>query len=356
MPCAGSRPNCAAELRVGLDAQLARGTATGIGEYVRGLAVALADAGIDVTLLESRGLDPWRFDRRVLWDQVLLPIAAARSRVDLVHCASGTLPLACPLPIVATVHDVAWLRVQAHARPYARAYFGAFQLARYARARRVLVDSHFSRDELLALARVVPERIDVVYPGVAADVMALSRTPDDDAPFVLAVGTVEARKNLAVVVRALARLPTLRLIAVGPPTPYLHTVLALARELGVDARVEVRGYVPRAEVLALYARALVCAVPSHYEGFGYGVAQALCAGVPVVAAWTSSLPEVAAGDAVLVAPDDVDGWVRALGEIAAAPEPARARAAFARRAACERFGWAVAARTVAHAYARALDV
>ena len=140
-------------MRVGVDAQLVRGTATGIGEYVRGLVPALRARGIDVVELDFPALDPWRFDRRALWDQVLLPFAAARARVDVLHCAAGTMPPAATAPIVVTVHDVAWLRVQSHARAYARAYFGAYMLARYRSAHGIVVDSAFSRDELLAVAR-----------------------------------------------------------------------------------------------------------------------------------------------------------------------------------------------------------
>lgn len=341
-------------MRVGIDTQLARGTATGIGEYVRGLQRALAVTELDVVALESRAFDPWRFDRRVIWDQVLLPIAATRARVDLMHCASGTMPLLHAMPIVATVHDVAWLRVQAHARSYARWYFGAFQLARYRAAARVVVDSTFSRDELLACVDLDHTRVDVVYPGVASDMMTVVRRRDDVAPFVLAVGTVEARKNLEVLVRALVALPTLRVVSVGPPTPYRERCLALAGDLGVADRLDVRGYVDRAEVLDLYARATVAAVPSTYEGFGYGVAQALCAGLPTVAAATSSLPEVAGDAAALVDPSDVAAWVRELRRVAADPSSADARAATYRQRACERFGWERAAREIAETYARAL--
>jgi len=342
-------------VRVALDAQLASGTATGIGEYVRGLAAALRARGVDVAELAAPRLDPWRFDRRVLWDQVLLPLAARRARADVLHCASGTMPLRCGLPAVVTVHDVAWLRVQQHARPYARAYFGRFALARYRRAARVAVDSRFSRDELLALGGFDPARVDVVYPGVARDVMEVVRRRDDAAPFVLAVGTVEPRKNLEVLVRALAQLPGLRVVSVGPPTPYRERCAALAAELGVAARLQVRGYVPRAELLALYAGALAAAVPSTYEGFGYGAAQALCAGVPLVAAGVSSLPEVVGAAAPLLAPHDVDAWAAALDAIARDPAAADARAAAVRGAACERFGWDAAARSVAALYAAALE-
>jgi glycosyltransferase involved in cell wall biosynthesis len=340
-------------VRVGIDLQLARGTATGIGEYARGLHAALRARGLDAVAL-SCALDPWRFDRRLAWDQVLLPLAAARSCVDLLHCASGTMPLVASVPAVVTVHDVAWLRVQDHTRPYARAYFGGFSLARYRRARRILVDSAFSRDELLDVAPLARERIDVVYPGVAADVMAIHRARDDDAPFVLAVGTVERRKNLAVLVRAMRALPRLRLVAVGPPTPYRDVCAALARELGVADRVDLRGYVDRATLLGLYSRALVAAVPSRYEGFGYGAAQALCAGVPVIAARTSSLPEVVGDAGALVDADDAEAWAAALDATAREPEAAEARAAAARPAARARFAWDAAAAATAAAYARAL--
>lgn len=348
-------------MRVGLDTQLARGTATGIGEYVVGLTGALRARGVEVVALENARFDPWRFDRRVLWDQALLPLAAVRARVDLLHCASGTMPLFASVPIVATVHDVAWLRAQSHTKAYARAYFGSFALARYRCARRLVVDSFFSRDELLATAAraaiaIDPARIDVAYPGVAADVMNVRRARDDDRPFVLAVGTVERRKNLETLVRALPSLPALRVVSVGPPTPYVATCEVLARELGVADRLEIRGYVARAGVLALYARALVAAVPSRYEGFGYGAAQALCAGVPLVAADASSLPEVVAGGATLVAPDDVAGWIDALAAIERTRDAAERRASEVRPGACERFAWSTSARTIERVYDEALGI
>jgi len=340
-------------VRVGLDVQLARGTATGIGEYARGLLAALRDGGTDVVALEAAAFDPWRFDRRVLWDQVLLPLAARRARVDVVHCASGTMPLWCDRPIVVTVHDVAWHRAQAHARPYARAYFGAFALTRYRAAARVLVDSAFSRDELLALAPLDPARVEVVYPGVAADVANVTRAPDRERPFALAVGTVEVRKNLEVAIRALLDVPGMRLVSAGPPTPYLERCRALARELGLESRVEFRGYVERATLLGLYAGATVALVPSRYEGFGYGAAQALVAGVPLLAARSSSLPEVVGDRAPLLDPDDVAAWSAALTAVAAAPEAADARALAGRAGSVARFGWPQAARAAAAAYAGA---
>lgn len=259
-----------------------------------------------------------------------------------------------PVPLVATVHDVAWLRVQRHTRAYARAYFGAFQLNRYRKARWIAVDSNFSRSELLALGGFAPERVTVVYPGVAADVAALERSPDP-LPFALSVGTIERRKNLALVIRALSGISELRLIAVGPATPYGNECLRLAGELGVEERVEFRGYVPRAELLDLYRRATLVVVPSRYEGFGYAIAQARCAGAPFLAAESSSLPEVAGEDAELLPVDDAGAWCEALRIVVRDRDDAEARACAGRAAAIARFGWPAAAAAIAEMYRSALE-
>lgn len=340
-------------MRIALDAQLTIGSATGIGEYVRGLTDAMRAVGADVVPLTWGGCDPWRFDRRVLWDQIGLPLRASFARADILHCASGTMPALCAVPMVVTVHDVAWLRVQAHARWYVRTYFGAFSVAQYHRARRILVDSRFSRDELTELTDIDPACVDVVYPGVAEDVMGVERRPDAK-PFILAVGTVERRKNLEVVIRALRGLPDASLMAVGPFTPYREECERVARECGVSDRVLFRGYIPREELLDLYARASVAVVPSTYEGFGYGVAQAMCAGVPFIAANVSSLPEVAAGSGVLLEPHDIDAWGKALTECLSGAAGADARACAVRAIAIERFSWGAAAYTTIEAYRKVL--
>jgi glycosyltransferase involved in cell wall biosynthesis len=340
-------------LRVALDAQLTVGTATGIGEYVRGLAAALRARNLDVAELRDPRYDPWRFDRRAIWDQVVLPRRARASGAALLHCAAGTMPAAGAMPIVVTVHDLAWHRVQSHAPAYARYYFGAFSFRRYRRAAAILVDSDFTRRELLALAPDLDEaRVRVVYPGVADDFCRIERG-DGDGSTILAVGTVERRKNLEVLVRALPQLEGARLIATGPLTPYARECEELARELGVGERVEIRGYVTRDRLLELYRRCAVAAVPSTYEGFGYAAAQALCAGVPCVVSECSSLPEVAGGDARIADAAVPGEWAAALASAMRGEDDERARGA--RGAAIARFSWKTSALRVERAYAESID-
>jgi glycosyltransferase involved in cell wall biosynthesis len=341
-------------VKVALDAQLTVGTATGIGEYVRGLIDALRAENVDVIALSEPSQDPWRFDRRVYWDQVLLPQRTRASGADLLHAASGTIPLRVAIPVVVTVHDVAWLRVQQHTRPYARYYFGRFALERYRNAQRIVVDSEFSRGELLeVLDRVDADRISVVYPGVAADFCGVDRRAGDGRT-ILAVGTVERRKNLELLIRALPSLGNdARIVSVGPPTPYRQECEEMAAMLRVDDRVEFRGYVARNELLELYATAATVAVPSFYEGFGYAAAQALCAGAPCVVSDRSALPEVVAGDARVLPVGDEAAWVEALRAQLRGDDDARASAARAKS--IDRFAWPASARAMRDVYEAALS-
>ncbi|MBC5829169.1 MAG: glycosyltransferase family 4 protein [Candidatus Eremiobacteraeota bacterium] len=329
-------------MKIAIDAQLTVGTATGIGEYIRGLCVALREAGTEVVELQEPALDPWRFDRRLLWDQLLLPLAARKSHAELLHCAAGTMPLLSGLPMVVTVHDVAWLKVQAHAPAYSRWYFGRFSLRRYRRANHIVVDSHFSRSELLPMLDIEAHRVSVVYPGVSADFFRIVRCPSASQT-ILVVGTVERRKNLGVLIRALPAVPGATIVSIGPSTPYQHECEELARLLGVRDRLQFRGYVSRIELLQWYARCAVAAVPSEYEGFGYAAAQALAAGVPLVVSDASSLPEIAGGDAMMVAAESAEAWAAALQAALTigVPSPTQERAS--RERAAKRFGWAASA-------------
>ena len=340
-------------MRVAVDAQLAVGTATGIGEYVRGLIDALHAGGFDAVELCDPDLDPWRFDRRVFWDQVLLPQRARASGAQVLHCASGTVPLTLAMPFVVTVHDVAWLRVQSHVRPYARYYFGKFSLERYRAAAAIAVDSAFSRTELLdVMPDLDPSLVHVVYPGVARDFCDVPRRAGDGVT-ILAIGTVERRKNLERLIETLPSLERARLISVGPFTPYREECEALAHRLNVADRVEFRGYVPREDLLELYAHAAVIGVPSLYEGFGYAAAQGMCAGVPVVVSDQASLPEIVGDGARIVPVDDTPAWVDALGTALRGDDDARAQAG--RAAAIERFTWAKSARDMRATYEAALS-
>jgi glycosyltransferase involved in cell wall biosynthesis len=333
---------------VALDTQLAVGTATGIGVYQRDLAAALRASGTEIRELREPRLDPWRFDRRVLWDQVLLPWQAARSGATLLHASAGTMPFIRTLPTVVTVHDLAWHRVQSHTRAYARTYFGTLQARAYRHAAAIICDSQFSASEYNEL--IDPNaHVDVVYPGVDERFSRITRNPDE-SPFALVVGTVEARKNLGILVDALTAIPSLRIVSTGPHTPYADEVRMHAANAGVSDRLELRGYVTRDELDDLYTRAACALIPSRYEGFGYALAEAMCAGVPAIAAASSSLIEVASGSVPLIPPDDANAWTEAVRSLLADRPRAESNATALRSSAQHRFSWATAAANIRRIY------
>ena len=299
-------------LRVALETQFSVGTPTGLGVYAAGLARGLRSLGdVDVVELKDERYDLWRFDRRVYWDQIAAPRRAAHARADVVHFTGGTLPAALPHPVVLTLHDLVWLRGANRGRFYVRWYFGGIQPALARRADALVVDTNAARADVAGGLGIDPARIHVTGVGVDEAFFALERRVADP-PFVLSAGTVEERKDLVTAVRALARIPTMRLVACGPLTPYAQEVRSVARQCGVAERVELRGYVDDETLLDLYSRAAMFVFPSRYEGFGLPPLQALACGLPVVAARIPTALEVLGDAAVLVEPGDVEGFAAAL--------------------------------------------
>jgi glycosyltransferase involved in cell wall biosynthesis len=304
-------------LRVALETQFTVGTPTGLGVYAGGLASALRRRDdLDLVELLDPRFDLWRFDRRVYWDQFRAASLCARADADVTHFTGGTLPVFARRPIVLTVHDLVWMRGANRGRFYVRWYFGALQAALARHADAIIVDTNAARADVADGLGIDDARISVVGVGVDEAYFGLERRPVDP-PYVLCVGTVEQRKGLATAVRALARVPDLRLVSAGPFTPYADEVRAAAAECGVSDRVELRGYVDDATLQALYARASLLVFPSRYEGFGLPPLQALACGLPVAASRIDVVEEVLGDCATYAPPGDVAGFAEAYATILA---------------------------------------
>jgi len=337
-------------VRVAVETQFAVGTSTGLGTYATRLFEALArHAGVDAVALCDPAFDVWRFDRRLYWDQCRAPLLANRARADIVHFTGGTVPVAAPRRTVVTVHDLVWLREANRGRPYVRWYFGSLQPSLVRRAAAIIVDTLASRADVADGLRIPPER--VVVAGAAADdaFFSIVRRPDSAAPFILAVGTVEERKDLVTAVRTLARVPSLRLVSAGPHTPYVETVKREAAKLNVSARVELRGYVAASTLLELFSRASALLFPSRYEGFGLPPLQAQAAGVQVVAASGAVIEEVLGEHAWYAPPGDDESFAAQLLAVLRGGPEVEARIAAARIRA-RSFTWDAVADRVAQVY------
>jgi glycosyltransferase involved in cell wall biosynthesis len=323
-------------MRVGLDVSPLDLTAAGTARYVEALAAA---PDIEVVRLARRGRSrAATMYRDVVWYPLVLPRLAAGSRLDVLHCPTFRGPLAPPsCPLVVTVHDLAVLRHPETFNLWTR-HYSRLCVSRVARAARLViaVSEHTKRDlvELLATAET---KIRVVPNGVAETFRPDG--PAESGDYVLAVGTIEPRKNL-------------------------ERLAAASRSLGVELRVAgARGWgrvelgsgvrelgrVSDEELARLYRGALCLAYPSLYEGFGIPILEAMASGTPVVTSRGGATEEVADGAAVLVDPLDPDA-------IAAGIEEAASRREELVPAGLERarsFSWSEVARRTSEVYREA---
>ena len=280
-------------LTVGIDVTPLAQTRAGTARYINGLMRELErreDVNVHPLAFGGRAR-LWNLPRDALWYPFVLGPAARRD--DVLHCPTYRGPIRSSVPLVVTVHDLAVFRHPHAFNRWSRMY-GPVVIPHVLRtARLVIVVSEFTKRELIELLSLPEERIRVVRNGV--DETFTRAGPSADGDYILAVGTLEPRKNLARIAAA-ARRTGLELRVVG--APGWGDV-----EVNGDG-VRWLGDVPDDELARLYRGARCFAYASLYEGFGIPVLEAMACGTPVVTSRGGGTEEVANGAAVLVDPLD----------------------------------------------------
>lgn len=293
-----------------------------------------------------------------------LPYAAARRGGKLLH-VNYVLPPLCPMPGVATVHDLSYDLFPQDAPPRDRLVLGSLLSWSARHAAAVITVSESTKRDVIRRFGIPEERITVTYEAAAPE---FSPAPPEEIDrvrfrygtgprYILAVGNLQPRKNLKRLVQAFAALrgegQAVRLVLVGKVRWRESELFSFVVKSGVEKDVVFTGYVPSADLPALYSGAAVFCYPSLYEGFGLPVVEAMACGAPVVAGNVSSLPEVAGEAALLVDPRSV----RALTDALRALLSDEALAAETRRlglAQAARFSWADTARRTLAVYEQVL--
>jgi alpha-1,3-rhamnosyl/mannosyltransferase len=265
------------------------------------------------------------------------------------------------------VHDLSWIRFP-HTHPIerVRAMDTYFEKG-LRRAALVLTDSVFVKNELMEVFGIGAERIRPIMLGVES--LFRPQTADETLPvlqklalthgeYLLAVGTLEPRKNLKVVLRAFAQLPAAfrkrhPLVLVGMKGWHTSEFEAQIAPLVQAGEVRELGYLPREDLATVIAGATTLIYPSIYEGFGLPPLEAMACGVPVITSNVSSIPEVVGDAGIMLAPHDVDGIADAIRLVAEDADVRRDLAVKALLRSAE-FTWGKCAEQTVEAYRDAL--
>jgi glycosyltransferase involved in cell wall biosynthesis len=322
-------------LRIGIDGrELRAGVRTGIRRYTlevlraavargldcvlygdRGTQLDAAPAGVTSSVLDGR-LTPW-------WDQVTLPAALRRDRVDVFLSPYYKRPLAAPCPVVVTIHDLFFIGYPGRRRPLYDATMT--RVARlYARgADAIIADSEHSRRAIVARLGIAAERITVIPVGLGPEFRPATPSPLQreryglGPRYALYVGSFRPHKNLTRLLRAWAALGQTRrawhrLVLAGGDAAGRSALAAQAAALGLGESVSFAGVVDDSDLPALYGGASAVVLPSLEEGFGLPALEAMACGAAVVASRRGALPEVVGDAGVLVDPEDTPALAAAL--------------------------------------------
>lgn len=291
-----------------------------------------------------------------------IPNAVRRHRSEVLH-VSYVAPPVVACPTVVTVHDLSYLAYPESLSPRARFTLTALVPLSVRRAARVIAVSRFTRDDLVRRYGIADEKIAVIHEAAGPAFRRLDdapscRLPDGvTEPFVLAVGNLEPRKNLAHLIEAfaeVARQPgvTATLVLVGKAKGESASLAKLVEENGLRERVVFAGFVEEEQLVLLYNRAALFVYPSLYEGFGLPPLEAMACGCPVIASNVTAMPEVLGDAALLVDPTSDRAIAEAMRRVLRGDELARElRVKGLRQVA--RYSWARAAEQTRAVYEEA---
>lgn len=336
-------------MKIGFDAKRITHNATGLGNYSRFVVNGLSSAYPDHAYylyspsegqrrlrdqiqacpqVRFRYPASGRWQPKAWWRSRGIVGDLLRDGIDIFHGLSNELPFglaATPVRSVVTLHDLIFLRYPAF-YPWIDRRIYRYKFERACReADRVIAVSETTRRDLVRFFGIDERKISVVYQGCdeafgrqvsEAEKEAVRRKYDLPTDYLLNVGSIEDRKNLLLILRALPRLRNgISLVAAGRPTPYLAQVTRFIRENGLSGRVKLLHGVSFADLPALYQSASVFIYPSFFEGFGIPVLEALRSKVPVIAATGSCLEEAGGPGSLYVDPHDAEGLAEKIDRI-----------------------------------------
>lgn len=262
------------------------------------------------------------------WTQGGLAIQTFKDNLDILFVPSHTLPiLRRPgLKTVMTVHDLGAEYLPAHHQLKQLLYLKYITKYQLASATKLIAVSYATKDDLIKkagidekkMSKLSSSKIEVVYEGYDEKIFRPTKADtfiNSLTPYYLFVGTIQPRKNLIRLIKAISYIPEGNLVIVGSKGWLSEGIYNLPKRLGIEKRVKFLGFVPEKGMPAIYSNAEALLFPSLFEGFGLPILEAQACGCPVLTSNTSSMPEVAGRGAVYVNPTSVKDIIRGIREI-----------------------------------------
>lgn len=334
-------------MHIGIDARFLGSASKGLGRYTEELVRNLERIEDDATytvFLRKDNWDVWtpkdsRFTKRLadyrwysLEEQFYFPKELKKAQCDLYHFPHFNVPLFAPKPYVVTIHDL----ILSHF-PTVKAttlgplkYWFKHRMYLYVmrkaltNASHIIAVSEYTKKDLMATYSLADSRLSVTYEGVSDFVSARKKSPSSlsdfkiKKPYLLYVGNAYPHKNLERLLDAfqqiVTRNPGIHLVMVGKHDFFYQRLIQFAVSKKIP-NVVFPGYVPDADLSAVYENALLYVFPSLYEGFGLPPLEAMQHQVPVVSSNSSCLPEIMGNAAVYFSPENTHDIVKTVSQV-----------------------------------------
>jgi glycosyltransferase involved in cell wall biosynthesis len=331
-------------MNIGFEAKRFFTNNTGLGNYSRFVVRALSNYFPDsdyylytprvkfqtdaVPILERRNVHVIKpgekytlFHATSLWRSFGISRDASIGRLQVFHGLSHELPVNLPEKIkkITTIHDLIFYRYPEFYKPIDIAIYKRKLKYACRTADKIIAISHQTKLDLLEFLNIDPKKIEIIYQGAHPNFKSkLSREQIDSVTrkynlpkeYILNVGTIEKRKNVLVLVKALAQMPKesrIPLVILGRSTAYLKQVMEVAQQLNVSGHLLFPADVPFVDFPAIYQGARLFVYPSLFEGFGIPLIEAIESKVPVITSVGSCFREAAGAASVYVDPHDSEG-------------------------------------------------
>jgi glycosyltransferase involved in cell wall biosynthesis len=266
-----------------------------------------------------------------IWEQVILPWAVKKYKVQLLHCTSNTAPLFLSVPLVLTLHDIIYLDNSSKSSSSFYQKFGNYYRAWLVpkivkRAAKLITVSSFEKQNIDSFFKFKENFVQVIYNGVGAhfnrnieakilhEFKLKYQLPDD---FIFFIGNTDPKKNVEGVLQALQLLKNegklnIKLVMPDINRDYIQSILVKINAENLINDLHILPYVPNNELPYVLSLAKVFLYPSIRESFGIPMLEAMKCGVPVIASNSSSMPEVAGDAALYVNPFQVESIAAAI--------------------------------------------